>query len=102
MGKFYLYTFKDNDSNDSYCFITKHDCKQLLQDIEDYWYDINEVEDNNEIIEILQNYNADIKIIEFIKKQGENLNLSSAYEFEKDILEDLGELISFEEETFYY
>lgn len=101
MDKVYLYVFKDSDcGSEDYYIITKHNCKDLIKDIEDYYYDIIDTEDKDELIAYLEDEKASKQLIDFIKK--ESTCFESCYELELAILNELGEIVNCKEETFYY
>lgn len=99
--KVFLYKFIDNDNlGEEYCILTKHNCKELLQDIEKYFYDIIDCESEEELIRQLKENNANKILIEHLQEGG--YSTDSCYCLEIEILSKINELIPFEEETFYY
>lgn len=102
MDKIYLNIFKDTDcDNEDYYIITKHDCKNLIRDIEEYHFDFSNYETIEELVEYLTEEKVDLRLINYIKKQDLE-TLDSPYELTMDLLAELDELVSFEEKTFNY
>ena len=105
MDKVYLYTFIDNDNVDSiYHLITNKDCKKLLNDIEHFYYDFEEFDTIESLVEFLKNNNVDKGLIDYVSEQEDiyDLTCSGISELTDSILEYLDVLVSFEQNTFYY
>lgn len=102
--KIYLYTFKDNDSNDCYHILTKRNCTNLIESIENFYYDFENFENIESLIKFLVEENADKEFIEYMLKQREIEDLTNIgiYYFTLRILDDLDILLSFEEKVFFY
>lgn len=98
----YLYTFIDNDNTDTYHIITNKNCDYLLEDIEKFYYDFEDFDTKEELIEYLTQHKADKRLIEYITKIDTIDTNAGIVTFTYDILADLDALVSFEEKNFYY
>ena len=105
MKKVYLYTFVDNDNIDSlYHLITNINCDELIESIEKFYYDFENFETIDELVEYLRENNADEEFVGIIAQQQEieDLTRNGIATFTNNVLDDLGILLNFEEKQFNY
>lgn len=104
MNKVYINRFMDNDSNDEYFIITKNDCSGILQAIEDNYYDIENYDSKEELLEELINNEENADFINYISEyfDFENFSADGIYEFTIQVLNDLDLLIPHEIGNFIY
>lgn len=103
--KIYLYTFVDNDNICSiYHLITNRNCTSLIQSIERFYYEFEDFETIDELVEYLKEQNADKELIDYVLQceDIEDLTISGISNLTDDILENLNVLLSFEEKQFDY
>ena len=102
--KIYLYTFKDNDSNDCYHILTKRNCTNLIESVEKFYYEFEYYETIDELVEYLKEQNADNELIDYIMQfeEIEYLTDIGIYHLTYNILYELGVLLCFEEKKFDY
>ena len=105
MEKVYLYSFIDNDNADTlYHLVAKEDCGELIESIERFYYDFDDYETIDELVEYLKEHKADKRLIDYVSKQEDAFGLTcdgiSTLTYE--VLYDLGVLISYDERRFNY
>ena len=100
----YLYHFRDNDEDYDYNIITNEDCTNLIEDIEDFYYDFEEFSNIPQLIRFLNENNADRRLIDYVLKQNdiEDLTISGICGLTKNILEELDVMVEYELHTIIY
>lgn len=105
MKKVYLYTFLDCDNlGEYYHLITNRNCDELIESIENFYYDFENFETIDELVEYLRENNADEELISIITQQEEieYLTDKGIATLTYEILDELGVLLCFDEKQFNY
>lgn len=102
--KVYLYTFKDNDTHDSYHLITTEDKGDLISNIENYYYDFESFGCIKDLLDYLKYNGVNPELFHYIssKENIGDLVTDSIYDFTVDVLKTLNVFVNFENKTFTY
>lgn len=102
--KVYLYIFKDNDTSFEYHIITTEDKSNLISSIEENYYDFENFDCIDELLDHLEYNRVNQELLYYISSK-ENISAlveNGIYDFTVDVLKNLNVLVDFETKTFTY
>lgn len=87
--------FKDNDTNFQYIFVTTNNCRSFIQAIEYCFIP----EDKQLFLDNLYDEQAPQELIDYVSSHD---TYDSIFEFTRDFLSDIGQLVAHKTHNYYY